>query len=357
MRYDQLYVKGDCLSLRSYIFLPFLVLAMLITVVSNSWAEVVAPSGTQENAIRANVAISYGFSGGRFGDNLLSLAHATWLSHTLGVPLVYAPFPFSDRLTLHTHPNVLREKDISKYDRLSLGTASEYLKFFKVLLSRKLSQKTVFTLGYYPEAQEQYDVHPWLPQHLYVNWDDPAFIQLLRSYIAPVDPLPKLNLPKDRTTVALHVRKGGDFDPKGWEKTSPLIGPPDAFYVEALKLLSSVVDKPLYVFIFTDHLNPSEIREKMAMAFQGSDIVFECRREKVTDFMVDFFAMGDFDCLIRAGSNFSLLVSRLFPFKIVVSPLRARQVDQNTFMIDRILLEMCPHDNIKDPMRVVLRKD
>lgn len=333
-------------------------MATFLTVVIHTWAEEpLAQKPTHENVTRANLAISYGFSGGRFGDNLLALAHATWLSHTLGVPLVYAPFPCSDRLKLHTHPNLLRAKDIEKYDTQSLGNVSEYLRFFKVLLSGDVPTKTVYTLCYYPEALEQYDVHPSLPQHLYVNWDDPAFIQLLRAYIAPMNPLPKLTLPKDRTTVALHVRKGGDFDPVGWEMTSPLIGPPDTFYIEALKLLSTIVGKPLYVFIFTDHLNPSEIREKMAVAFQGSNIIFECRREKPADFMEDFFAMGDCDCLIRAGSNFSFLISRLFPFKIIISPLRARQVDQNTFVIDRILLEMGPHDNMKDPLRVIVRKD
>ena len=349
MRHHQRYERGECPSLRCYLFLPFLVTAMLV---GNIWADEVAP-----NAKHTNLAITYGFSGGRFGDNLLSLAHATWLSHTLGVPLVYAPFPFSDRLKLHTHPDVLRANDIANYDMQSLWTGAEYLKFFKFLSSGDVSRKTVFKLGYYPEALEQYDTHWWLPQHMYVNWDDPVFLQRLRSYIAPVHPLPKLTLPKDRTTVALHVRKGGDFDPKGWETACPLISPPDTFYVEALNLLHSVIDKPLYVFIFTDHLNPSEIREKMAAAFKGTDIIFECRKERVSDILEDFFAMGDFDCLIRAGSNFSLLVSHLFPFKVVVSPLRALQVDQNTIMVDRILLEMGPRDNLKDPMRVILRKD
>jgi len=360
VRHRQLYEIGCLPSFRLwvyaflhfYLLLPSLAIALLTAPISNLAAEDAEPNG-----IQANLAISYGFSGGRFGDNLLSFAHAAWLSHALGVPLVYVPFPFSDRLKLHTHPGVLRADSIAGYDMQPLGAEAEYLKFFNVLSSGRLSHKTVFTLRYYPEAHEQYDAHPQLPQHLYVNWDDPAFIQLLRTYIAPVHSLPKLTLPKDRMTVALHVRKGGDFDPKGWEMSSPLIGPPDTFYIEALKLLHSVVDQPLYVFIFTDHLNPHEILEKMAAAFKGSDIIFDCRQGRPADFMEDFFSMGDFDYLIRAGSNFSLLVSHLFPFKIVVSPMRARQINKNTCVIDRIVFEMGPNNSIKEPLRVILRKE
>src|SRR5579862_7273227 len=49
----------------------------------------------------ASDAVTYEFTGGRLGDNLLSYLHAKWISHTRQIPLLYKPFPYSSELCLH----------------------------------------------------------------------------------------------------------------------------------------------------------------------------------------------------------------------------------------------------------------
>ncbi|HEV7737800.1 MAG TPA: hypothetical protein VGO47_10580, partial [Chlamydiales bacterium] len=40
-------------------------------------------------------AITYEFSGGRFGDNLLAYFHAKWVSYKYNIPFFYKEFPYS----------------------------------------------------------------------------------------------------------------------------------------------------------------------------------------------------------------------------------------------------------------------
>ncbi|MFA5306719.1 MAG: hypothetical protein WC365_04680, partial [Candidatus Babeliales bacterium] len=43
-------------------------------------------------------AVTYGLSGGRFGDNLLCYVHAKWISYKYHIPLLYFPFEYSSHL-------------------------------------------------------------------------------------------------------------------------------------------------------------------------------------------------------------------------------------------------------------------
>ena len=45
-------------------------------------------------------AVTYDFSGGRFGDNLVSYCHAKWISYKYNIPLLYKPFDYSDQLMM-----------------------------------------------------------------------------------------------------------------------------------------------------------------------------------------------------------------------------------------------------------------
>ncbi len=46
-------------------------------------------------------AVTYDFSGGRLGDNLISFSHVLWASYKYEVPLLYRSFKYSDQLQLH----------------------------------------------------------------------------------------------------------------------------------------------------------------------------------------------------------------------------------------------------------------
>src|SRR3989344_3123013 len=48
--------------------------------------------------------VTYAFSGGRFGDNLVAYIHAKWISYKYDLPLLYQPFSYSDGLVLDQDP-------------------------------------------------------------------------------------------------------------------------------------------------------------------------------------------------------------------------------------------------------------
>lgn len=306
-----------------------------------------------------DIAVTYGFSGGRFGDNLLALSHAAWLSYALDIPLIYEPFPFSDRLLVHTDSKVFNKHVCKEFHEQKLWSISDYEKLLHMLESGMRSQKTVLRVPYYPDGEAMYEFerHPdWFPLYMQIDWDDCEFKKLLRSYIALVQPLPKISMPEGRVSVAIHMRKGGGVDHQGWELDNPLKSPPDTYYIEALQCLCRIVNKPMYVFLFTDHLKPLELQEYMSKAFEGKDIIFDSRKDHVPDLLEDFFAMEGFDYLIRSGSNFSLLPSKLFSYKGVISPLRETRSNDGLLAIEQMLLEFGPSLKTKKTLRIIYRK-
>ncbi len=332
----------------------------------------------KENIIKEEIkgpVISYSFSGGRFGDNLLAFAHALWFSHSLKMPLVYKPFPYSDQLKLHQSPLFLKDSLLNHLTAYRLQAPADYLEFFRLLQASKspltahILDKVLIEVPFYPESAYLFEKTSSRAQFTKVNWDDPQFLQLLRELIAPVTPLvnsclPNLTLPANCKTVALHFRSGLNFDKQDkLQRKFPLKSPPESFYVEALHYLYKTVDlaakQSLYVYIFTDHPNPQEVCKKFSQQFSKEAILFDCNRgESRQDLNVleDFFALGNFDCLIRPDSHYSILASLLFPYEIAISPTHFQKQANGAVIVDHFLIEYRHDKNSLTPIRTFLRK-
>lgn len=295
--------------------------------------------------------ITYGLSGGRLGDNLLSVAHAAWLSHTLGIPLTYTPFPYGDQLALSSQ---LKKPSCTKF--CSLNEVHDYTKLWSVCLGAETADPFLITLPYFAESSPDLSTAPMAQ----VNWDDPGFIKKLRELITPNQPLAAPKLPENRTSVALHMRTGvGGIDELKFKEHWPLKSPPMSYYVDSLRTLSEMLKRPLYVFVFTDDPNPHELQNTLAKAFAGSDILFDCRKEgnrADKNVLEDFFTMGKFSCLIRSESNYSLVASKIFPYQIVISPLSSEKNDADEVEIDRLLVQVNSADAVSKPVRTVVVK-
>src|ERR1700722_11920707 len=61
----------------------------------------------------ADAYVAYEVSGGRFGDYLSDYLHGRWVEHKTGVPLLYAPFAFSDALLLHKKQNGIKVENLT----------------------------------------------------------------------------------------------------------------------------------------------------------------------------------------------------------------------------------------------------
>lgn len=294
---------------------------------------------TQSN--KKNAAITYGFSGGRFGDNLIAFSHAAWLAYTMDMPLVYRPFPYSNRLQMDIDSSLQREAKYEHYDQKQLLTAADCQSFLTEMQPSITQKEVLYILRYFPESAYEYDQNAGLAQHIKVDWEDPGFKTFLKKMISPIKAGPRKNMDPTRITVALHVRKGGGFDPQGWELSSALKAPPDSFYDSALNMLSAILKKPLYVFIFTDDQQPKEIQKRFENKFKDTDIIFSTDQAP-KDPIDDFFAFEGFDYMIRPDSNYSVMASHLFPYKGIIFPSHYTRPSKDTVHIDRIKMKLTP---------------
>ncbi len=288
-------------------------------------------------------AVTYEFSNGRFGDNLISYIHGRWIAYKYGIELLYRPFPYSDQLQLHKMHN--------QFDDLQINTYNEVVRFprdcgYQSILNIKTSGNILYIVPYFPHCKADINRHNYF--HFDIDWSDRAFLDILRKEIAPIAPLPQLNLPKDRFTLAVHVRVGSAKDkifqvrsPKSKfaDKRHPLKFPPDEFFVSQIKKISELLnDEPMYVYIFTDSSDPKALLENYRVSINKSNITYGCREKgnhHEQNVLEDFFAFLQFDCLIRGESNFAIIPDLIGKHKIVAYPLNY-QWDVNKLEITEV---------------------
>ena len=276
------------------------------------------------NTMSASSAVTYNMNRGRLGDKLVAFCHAKWISYKYDIPLLYKPFPRSEDFAFSRkyHPasekgfkNVVHFKSYDKKRKLSLHKNDD----------------TLYGIPYFPEAK--HDIYKYDFFHFDVNWKDPVFKQQLKEDLRPLVPIEKLKLPEDRITVALHVRRGGGHDPplyqRGYpDKTFPLKFPPHSFFVQYIKEISQMFnDAPIYVHLFTDDENPQKIIAQYKKLVNKANITWGYREEgnhHARNVLDDFYALTQFDCLIRGESNFSIIASKLGDYKVLVHPTNFR---------------------------------
>ena len=261
-------------------------------------------------------AITYSFSGGRLGDNLLAYLHAKWMSYKFGLPLIYVPFPQSDQFLLH----YLEQKEDQPFNfchRKTLTNTQEL---------DSNPQSICWTIPYFPEFLYEYNHLGFYHLPIKVDWNDPSFKAIIKKYLSPYPPIPPFPflLPKDRLTVAVHVRRSKDTDPINVDTIFPLKFLPDSYYIEQIRRLANLYhDQQLCIFIFTDEPYPKEILNTYEQVLQNPRIMLMCRTEDnspYSNILEDFYGLTQFDCLIRSSSNFSLVAAKIANYQIEIGP-------------------------------------
>lgn len=281
--------------------------------------------------VYAENGITYSFTGARFGDNITAYIGARWIGYSKGIPFYYRPFEYSDLLVMHDSHKPYEGHGLSKeiFVRDAPGVDISL-------------DDTMFVM------------HPF-PRETHLNYDDANFMALLRNEIRPKKMTSTITIPEGHRSVALHIRRGGGYDSPLWQnsaitnhpkkpedalvpekdhvdKQSPTRIPPDIWYIQMLQYIRKYYPaEPLYVYIFTDDPKPQVFADLYAEALNDPLITFDyCRVDNRHDNNVleDFFAMMQFECVIRADSWFSEMACRIGRPKIELTPNVCRWEDR-----------------------------
>jgi hypothetical protein len=285
-------------------------------------------------SIIGSAAVTYTFSGGRFGDNLLAYCHAKWVAYKFKIPLLYKPFAYSDQLMMH----VLEPK----YDDSLARTFNSVVAVYN-LNQINAAADCLYVVSYFPESLFEL-TRPHFAHYFVVDWNDPVFKAELQKMLAPLTMPALIQPPQGYFSVAVHVRKGTGYDISTFAEfdklcaDSPFKMPPDSFYIAQIKRIAHIYrGKPLYVYLFTDHNNPAEIVEQYQSQLQDQTIVFDYRKTKNThnaNVLEDFYSLMNFDCLIRPDSNFSLIASKISDHQLIIYPSRCLIKDGHVFITE-----------------------
>lgn len=298
--------------------------------------------------------------GGRLGDKLIMYVKAKWVAHAYNLPFYYKQFPYSDQFVFHDRDphltshlaNQLRPHHLLRGPQSNLKNDMQNKNALYIV-------HYYFLLSSWGSHQQEYDSQEIMAWPEVIN--DQVFLAEIKKSIKPRHTLSLFTPPTDRISVAVHVRKGDghdwpllspqQYDPDNLdpEETTPegtfsdivwpLKFPPDQFYIDQIKRISQLYDdKPLYVHLFTDHINPTQLIATYKKAVNKDNITYGCRENEnryTINVLEDLFSMAQFDCLIRGGSNFPQISQLIGNYQIVLYP-QSRKWIGNTMIIDQV---------------------
>lgn len=256
-------------------------------------------------------AITYDLTSGRLGDQLIYYCKAKDLSKKHNLIFYYRPFKYSSLLCLSKQDRVLKPSVLKQYKIVKIGQLLDVnqIDYEKNILYVVSSQ-------HYIDAN---DDKLWYG----INDDD----QFRNDLKAGIKSQKKLNLISPRAgmiSVAIHYRSGGGYDSNEVMLSAPEKFPDFSFHLGGLKEICKLFsDKPLYVFLFTDHTRPLSLLKKFESNCSHEEIYFDCRRygnSHSENVLEDLFSMSLFDCLIRPWSGFSVIAQVIGNFRYVVYP-------------------------------------
>ena len=210
-------------------------------------------SHPEAQAANQSKGVTHYAATGRLGDQLLAYLHSKWISYRYGIPFLYKPFDYSDQFVFHEEeipyetkayyfPHVIVPRHGDNIDYNAYGSG------------------TLFDIQYFSESPWERLIWGYQWYTFSVDWKDPTFRKEMQRLIKPRFPIPPHEIPKDRISIALHIRLGGGFDPPRTWAAYPAKFPPPSYYIEQLRTIYALFKKkPLYVYLFTDDQNPLEL--------------------------------------------------------------------------------------------------
>lgn len=261
-------------------------------------------------------AVTYEMSGGRLGDNLIAYFHAKWISYKFDIPVLFKEFPLSNQLVMY--------QEEKKYNKINRSKYKKIFRFTRHHIAKVEKSDTLYIIPFFGEVLEEHLRNNW--PYFQVDWNDPAFKDIIKKFLCPINKLDLIDIPRDKVSVAIHVRTGTGYE-KNLTRSFPFKAPPRDFYVQALKeIIQNFEDRAFYIFLFTDDPAPNNIIREFKQSIGSmptKNIEWDWRKKgnlHTLNILKDFFSIPKFDCLIRSESNFSFMAAQLGNFLIEISP-------------------------------------
>lgn len=278
------------------------------------------------------IKFTYGFSGGRLGDNLISFIRARWLAYVFKGTVELKNFEFIDNFQF-----------CKIYNKLENNEQIMQLTNLNEITKKKYDKPIIFELPYFPLENLEKKLY-WHKNRsteiLKINWLDKNFIDILKKEICANSNF-NLKLTKNfKYNVAIHYRFGSgpdlvQEDPIPIPSKSPSID----FYIKSLNLLKSILNEgKIYCHIFSDKTNIESFLNILQKKFPEITFDFHVSNQNI-GVLEDFFSMLDFEYMIRPCSNISLIASIIGKCHTVILP-----ISQNKNEIDKLGFYSDIHD-------------
>lgn len=282
--------------------------------------------------VNQKIKFTYGFSGGRLGDNLISFIRARWLAYVYNSEVVLKNFQFIENFQFYKNYN---KEDGSKAI-LQLTNLNE-------ITQKNSDEYIIFEIPYFPFENLEKKLY-WQKNRsseiFKINWLNKDFIDILKKEIIG-DLKLSLKLTKNvKYNIALHYRFGSgpdlvQDDPIPIPSKSPSID----FYINALGVLKNILyDGQIYCHIFSDKNNIEDFLNILKNKFPKINFGSHLSNQNI-GVLEDFFSMLDFEYMIRPCSNISLIASIIGKCHTVIIP-----ISQNKNKIDKLGFYSDIHD-------------
>ena len=265
--------------------------------------------------------VTYTFSGGRFGDNLLAYLHAKWFSFEHQIPLLYQPFRYSTNLKLHDE-----ELHYSSYS-FSFRYRTPVWRW---PLNLSSLPTVIYVCPYFPHDPREdcsiEDVNkPTAWPSFPIDWENREFRALAQEMISLKIPLKLTTPPEGCISVAMHIREGGEYDNDNTKQNVVMKLPPIDFYIQGLQeILALFPGRAVYCYLFTDARFPAGLAERIQSAFPYEEALTIDYRRSINgpehNVLEDFFSLFEFDVLIHPLSNYSLIPALLHDYAVTFCP-------------------------------------
>lgn len=272
----------------------------------------------------------------RFGDQLMAYIRGKWIAKIKKLSFYIPENPTWQGLKMQTHEPIINPQTTNEFFQYKNIKKTTEIKTIK-------TKNTLFITDFNVEISKIRSFDDFY----YTLKKDLLFCQEIKKMISPIHPIEIVNLPENCINIAVHVRKGGSFDPPlrsenknenlstksiYADKIWPTKFPPDQFYINSLKeIIRTHPNKIYYVHIFTDDANPKRIAKKFKQSLKKT-IKFGYRKQGNCDtayIIDDLINMARFDILIRPQSSFSRVAQLIGEHEFIISPLKAQWKNDN----------------------------